>query len=50
MNLNSLRRRDFIKGAAALSAFPLLGASRTKITDIRIQRLKVAKEIGTYPD
>jgi len=50
MNLNSLRRRDFIKGAAALGAFPLLGASRAKITDIRIQRLKVAKEIGTYPD
>ena len=50
MNLNSLRRRDFIKGAAALGAFPLLGASRAKITDIRIQRLKVAKEVGTYPD
>jgi len=50
MNLNSLRRRDFIRGAAALGAFPLVGASRAKIADIRIQRLKVAKEIGTYPD
>jgi hypothetical protein len=56
MNLNSLRRRDFvsrrdfIKAAAALSAFPLQVASRARITDVRIRRLKVAKEVGTYPD
>jgi D-galactarolactone cycloisomerase len=45
-----LRRRDFLKTIPALATVSLLGASRAKITDVRVVRLKVLKEIGTYPD
>lgn len=50
MSRSSLRRRDFLRAIPAFSAVSLLGASRSKITDVRIVRLKVVKEIGTYPD
>lgn len=45
-----VRRRDFLKTIPAFSAVPLLGASRAKITDVRIVRLKLLKEVGSYPD
>jgi D-galactarolactone cycloisomerase len=45
-----LRRRDFLKTIPALATVSLVGASRAKITDVRVVRLKVLKEIGTYPD
>ena len=45
-----LRRRDFLKTIPALAAVSVLGASRAKITDVRLVRLKILKEIGTYPD
>jgi hypothetical protein len=39
-----LRRRDFLKTIPALATVSLLGASRAKITDVRIVRLKVLKD------
>ncbi len=45
-----LRRRDFLKAIPAFSALSLLGASRAKITDIRLRSLKLLREVGTYPD
>jgi len=49
--LKHLRRRDFLKAIPALTAVASLrAAARAKITDVRLVRLKVLKEIGTYPD
>lgn len=43
-------RRDFLKTLPALPAICALGAPRAKITDVRLVRLKLLKEVGTYPD
>ena len=45
-----LRRRDFLKTLPALPAISLIGEVRAKITDVRLVRLKLLKEVGTYPD
>ncbi len=45
-----LRRRDFLKTLPVLPALPLFGSVRAKITDVRLVRLKLLKEVGTYPD
>lgn len=44
-----MRRRDFLKALpAALPLVPRLAGAKIRITDIRIVRLRVAKEIGSY--
>ncbi len=50
MLVSKLPRRDFLKAVAPLTALPLLSAPRTKITDVRLRRIKLIKEVGTYPD
>jgi L-alanine-DL-glutamate epimerase-like enolase superfamily enzyme len=46
-----MQRRDFLKalpGLAAVAAVPRLLGARIKITDIRIVRLRVIKEVGSF--
>jgi L-alanine-DL-glutamate epimerase-like enolase superfamily enzyme len=50
MSRSPLGRREFLKAIPVFSAVSLPGASRSKITDVRNVRLKVAKETCTYPD
>src|SRR5438045_3814477 len=45
-----LRRRDLLKALPGIPVMSLLGAARAKITDVRLVRLKLVKEVGTYPD
>src|SRR5438874_1826648 len=45
-----LRRRDLLKALPAIPMMSLLGAARARITDVRLVRLKLVKEVGTYPD
>ena len=45
------RRRDFLKAIPALTAVASLrAAGRAKITDVRLVRLKLLKEVGSYQD
>jgi len=50
MSKGTMIRRDFLKAAVSVTALPMIGAPRTKITDVRLRKLRLAKEIGTYPD
>lgn len=52
MTSTSLRRRDLLKLAGMLPFVPVsvLGAVRAKITDVRLRRVRLEKEVGTYPD
>jgi len=46
-----MRRRDFLRalpGVAAVAAVPRLLGAKIKITDIRIVRLRVIKEVGSF--
>src|SRR5271157_5169026 len=46
-----MRRREFLKAlpaAAAVAAVPRLLGAKIKITDIRIVRLRVIKEVGSF--
>ena len=45
-----LRRREVLKAMPVLAGMSVLGAARAKITDVRLVRLKLLKEVGTYPD
>jgi D-galactarolactone cycloisomerase len=43
-----MQRRDFLKALPALAMVPRLLAAQIKITDIRIVRLRVIKEVGSF--
>jgi D-galactarolactone cycloisomerase len=51
-----LRRRDFLKGLSALAAAPLLtnikalAAGPIKVTEVRIQPIKLEKDVGSFKD
>jgi D-galactarolactone cycloisomerase len=45
-----LRRRDLLKAIPVLGGMSLVGSVRVKITDVRLVKLKLLKEVGTYPD
>lgn len=45
-----LRRRHLLRAIPVLPALSIFGAARAKITDVRLVRLKLLKEVGTYPD
>ena len=52
MTLNLLRRRELLKWAGMLPLLPasVLGVVQARITDVRLRRLRVEREVGTYPD
>jgi L-alanine-DL-glutamate epimerase-like enolase superfamily enzyme len=56
MPLKSLGRRDLLKLACALGLAPTLSleafaqGTRARITRVRLRRLRVEREVGTYPD
>jgi L-alanine-DL-glutamate epimerase-like enolase superfamily enzyme len=43
-----MRRRDFLKALPAVAAVPRLLGAKIKITEIRIRRLRVIKELGSF--
>lgn len=56
MHRRDLPRRDFLSGLTALAAVPLLSgikalaAGRIKITEVRIQPIKLEKDVGSFVD
>jgi len=43
-----MRRRDFLKALPAIAMVPRLAGTQIKITDIKIQKLRVVKEVGRF--
>ena len=50
MTSAGLRRRSFLKTLPVLAAIPRLRGARIKITEVRLVPLKVARDLGSYPD